>query len=82
MSEFKLMPCPFCGNNDPVLITRHGKDGFRDRYTVLCDYEHGGCGAEGSWYHYDFEAVEMWNRRADSTDIHYHLGDAEKEAEK
>jgi len=82
MSEFKLMPCPFCGNNDPVLITRHGKDGFRDRYTVLCDYEHGGCGAEGGWYHYDFEAVEMWNRRADGTDIHYHLGDAEKEAGK
>ena len=62
MSELK--PCPFCGSADaPRLYTRHGKDGWRDRYMVICDYEDGGCGSEGGWYTTDDEAVECWNRR-------------------
>ena len=60
--EYKLKPCPFCGT-EPTIIVRCGKDGWRDRYAVLCDYEHGGCGAESGWYHYESEAVEAWNRR-------------------
>ena len=62
MTERKLKPCPFCGN-EPTIIVRKGKDGWRDRYSVLCDYEHGGCGAESGWYHYETEAVESWNKR-------------------
>ena len=62
MSEIKLLPCPFCGT-EPTMIVRKGKDGWRDRYAVLCDYEHGGCGAEGGWYHYTEEAAAAWNRR-------------------
>ena len=61
-TETKLKPCPFCGN-EPTIIVRKGKDGWRDRYSVLCDYEHGGCGAESGWYHYESEAIEAWNRR-------------------
>ena len=42
-----------------------GKDGWRDRYTVVCRYDEGGCGAEGGMYHSAAEAAEAWNRRAD-----------------
>lgn len=60
-----LKPCPFCGMKDSIVfITRKGKDGWRDRYSVLCDYEDGGCGAESGWYHDRGEAVAAWNRRA------------------
>ena len=58
----ELKPCPFCGN-EPTIVIRKGKDGWRDRYSVLCDYEHGGCGAESGWYHYEAEAISSWNKR-------------------
>ena len=60
--DTKLKPCPFCGN-EPTIVVRKGKDGWRDRYSILCDYEHGGCGAESGWYHYKSEAIESWNHR-------------------
>lgn len=65
----KLKPCPFCGNKDVTLMTRRGKDGWRDRFFVLCDYNDGGCGASGGWYHYPDEAVEAWNRRVQNGEI-------------
>ena len=67
MTEPKLKPCPFCGN-EPTIVIRKGKDGWRDRYSVLCDYEHGGCGAESGWYHYESEAIEAWNKRTVEND--------------
>ena len=60
--EMELKPCPFCGE-DPQVIRIKGKDGWRDRFTVRCPYDHGGCGAEGGMYHYEEEAVEAWNKR-------------------
>lgn len=64
MSEYKLKPCPFCGSSDaPRLMTRHGKNGWRDRYYVICDYEDGGCGSSSGWYHTKPEAASFWNRR-------------------
>lgn len=65
MTERKLKKCPFCGN-EPTLIVRKGKNGWRDRYAVLCDYEHGGCGAESGWYHYEEETIKAWNCRVDN----------------
>lgn len=59
-----LKPCPFCGNKDVILMTRNGHDGWRDRFYVLCDYNDGGCGASGGWYHHPYEAGNAWNRRA------------------
>ena len=56
-------PCPFCGNPDVTLRRKAGEDGFRDRYYVLCDYDLGGCGAEGGWRHRPEEAVWCWNER-------------------
>lgn len=60
----KLKPCPFCGNeSSPRLVTIEGKDGWRDRYFVLCDYEEGGCGAGGGYRHYKEDAIYAWNER-------------------
>lgn len=61
-SEYTLKPCPFCGGEPTIRIFR-GKDGWRDRYAVLCRYDEGGCGAESGLFHYEAEAVEMWNMR-------------------
>ncbi len=58
----QIKPCPFCGNEGTVRIFR-GKDGWRDRYAVFCNYNEGGCGAESGLYHYEIEAIEAWNRR-------------------
>lgn len=63
MADTELKPCPFC-NNIPTIRIFVGKDGWRDRYAVLCRYDEGGCGAESGLYHYKEEAVEAWNRRA------------------
>ena len=59
----QIEPCPHCGNNQLELRTYPGKDGFRDRYAVLCSYDKGGCGAEGGHYHSIPEAIASWNRR-------------------
>ena len=62
-----IKPCPFCGETESVrLMNRVGKDGWRDRFYVLCEYDNGGCGAQSGWYHSVIEAVESWNQRADS----------------
>ena len=61
----ELKPCPFCGSKEaPALVTLDGKDGFRNRYYVVCYYWEWGCGASGGVYHSKDEAVEVWNRRA------------------
>ena len=61
----KIKKCPFCGNKvAPHLVTHTNEDGFRDRYSVLCDYRDGGRGADGPWYHSPEEAIEAWNTRA------------------
>lgn len=62
--EYHYNPCPFCGNTNPKPRRYKGRDGWRDRFAVLCRYDEGGCGAEGGRYHTLEEAVEAWNRRA------------------
>lgn len=62
----KLKPCPFCGSiYAPRRFVRRGKNGFRDSFMVFCDYQDGGCGASGGWYHHEGEAIEAWNMRTD-----------------
>ena len=61
----EIKPCPFCGNKEaPRIITRHGKDGWRDRFYVVCAWEDGGCGSASGWYYKKEEAASCWNRRA------------------
>lgn len=61
--DYSLKPCPFCEKKEPTIWVRVGRNGWRDRYCVLCDYDDGGCGSESGWYHSEAEAVECWNRR-------------------
>lgn len=61
--DARLRPCPFCGNGNVRMYRRPGKDGWLDRYYALCDYDDGGCGASGGWYHSPEEATDVWNRR-------------------
>ena len=69
MSEVDLYPCPFCGSkNAPRMMTRHGKNGWRDRYYVICDYADGGCGSSSGWYHNVVEAESCWNTRLGKED--------------
>lgn len=56
--------CPFCGFDSPEVRIIKGRDGWRDRYSVLCNYSEGGCGAEGGMYHTKAEAIAAWNNRA------------------
>ena len=68
--EINLKPCPFCGSSDaPRLYTRHGKDGWRDRYMGVCDYTDCGGGSSSDWYYYPVEAIERWNQRANSNNL-------------
>ena len=55
--------CPFCGNPELQLITIPGKDGFRTKFAVRCNYDEGGCGGAGGIYNTPEEAVAMWNQR-------------------
>lgn len=64
MDKIYMRACPHCGNPNPHLQLYPGKDGFRTRYAILCDYQEGGCGAEGGRYHSVAEAIEFWNARA------------------
>ena len=59
-----LKPCPFCGGSNSLSIAEHPQEGFGSRYSILCDYREGGCGADGPWYHSPEEAAWAWNRRA------------------
>lgn len=64
----ELKHCPFCGSGEaPKIVMLKGKDGFRNRYAVICYYWEGGCGAEGGIYHSEAEAIEAWNRRTNET---------------
>lgn len=46
-----------------MLMTKPGRNGFRDLYFVRCRYDEGGCGGEGGWRHSKEEAVNAWNKR-------------------
>ena len=62
--EEQLKPCPFCGEKEPVrLMVRLGKDGWRDRFYILCEYDSGGCGSQSGWYHTPNAAIDSWNIR-------------------
>lgn len=59
----RLRPCPFCGFDECEIRVAPGKDGWRTRYFVLCNYDEGGCGTAGGERHSVAEAVDCWNER-------------------
>lgn len=63
IDRFYPKKCPFCGSENPYMRIIGGQDGFRDQYCVICDYDAGGCGAEGGLRHDPDEALDAWNQR-------------------
>ena len=67
----KLKPCPFCGKTDTLRIT-YDFSNHKTYKQVVCDWNLDGCGASSGWRecHDDNdrtkEAVEAWNKRADT----------------
>ena len=70
--ETGLKPCRFCGGKKLVLTTSKGVQdcvNFGEcnecgYYTVVCDFNKGGCGASSGYRATKKEAIEAWNRRA------------------
>ena len=69
-----MKPCPFCGGTKLFVGTiaeiemqdeDHEDFAFnRQLYSVVCDYQEGGCGASvGGCRRSEQEAIEAWNRR-------------------
>lgn len=66
----ELKPCPFCGKSvaesgtiADLLITDDDWD--EAHYSVICNYNNGGCGMMlGYWYETEEDARNAWNRRA------------------
>lgn len=56
----ELAPCPHCGKYNIVFSMDEGCD----YWTLVCDAQNGGCGANCGYAPTKREAVEKWNRRA------------------
>ncbi len=59
----ELKPCPFCGGEAELYITKHIPSGFE--YTPRCKNK-SCCGRQTKKYLVKETAVAMWNRRADN----------------
>lgn len=66
--QIKLLPCPFCGNEDIEIEHRHTNDGrYLDGYMIyccMCDVEMTVCGDECASHKQD--AIDQWNTRTQS----------------
>lgn len=78
MSEIKLKPCPFCGNEKIEILTDNeinGLDDFNSNYNehpyflACCSTYVNDCGATGGEGKSVQEAIDKWNKRVD-TDEH------------
>lgn len=68
MDKVKLKPCPFCGKEVAKVVDQYElndlpDDGCIRMYTVVCDYDDGGCGATCGFTPRDYNAVKRWNVR-------------------
>ena len=59
----ELKPCPFCGGEAEMQVTKHIPSGFD--YTPRCKNT-SCCGRSTKKYTVRETAVAMWNRRADN----------------
>lgn len=75
----ELKSCPFCGKTvaNCCTVAECDMTDFDSadyiynsmHYTVVCNYNKGGCGASCGGYHSNEEsAIEAWNRRANEKD--------------
>lgn len=65
---FELQKCPFCGKSVATIWTMSEAhqlkyDEDRERYTVVCSWDNGGCGATCGFHDSVHRAVSRWNTR-------------------
>ena len=61
-----LKPCPFCGRNAAEIFTQSERDDIQcdpERYTIVCSWLEGGCGATCGFHDTVGMAVKIWNTR-------------------
>lgn len=64
-SKIDLLPCPFCGKLETLIMMYVPSEKHELVYHVVCDAINGGCGASTGWYHETpEEAAKAWNTRA------------------
>ena len=74
-SNVKLLPCPFCGEGEHLLVERLGGKVLHPRHRILC----GSCGASTAYTDRDFRA--KWNARASVEAAMLSLADALRDHE-
>ena len=67
--ELYLEPCPFCGEDVACLTTNIELNELEpheepERFTVVCDYQNGGCGAMSGYKETEEKAAKAWTTRA------------------
>lgn len=74
LEQNNFKECPFCGKTDATTITTcvemaecENFEGceVNGYYTVVCDFNKGGCGASCGYAPTKKEAEEKWNKRAE-----------------
>lgn len=67
----KLLPCPFCGKTDTLIMADDWDDlavldvepTSDNSFAVTCDFTAGGCGAQGGYRKTPEDAEAAWNTR-------------------
>lgn len=67
----KLLPCPFCGKTDTLIMADDWDDlavldvepTSDNSFAVTCDFTAGGCGAQGGYRKTPEDAEAAWNAR-------------------
>ena len=65
--SYLLQRCPFCGMDVATIWSTTDRDGEEHddvvQFTVVCDFQRNGCGANCGWHHDAAKAVSRWNTR-------------------
>lgn len=68
MPKIDLLPCPFCGKLETIImvdVPAEKHERVYLLYRVVCSFVNGGCGASTGWNHETPEdAAKEWNTRA------------------
>ena len=64
-----LQKCPFCGGDVGTIVNQYELNDYQENddavkmFTVVCDYDKGGCGATCGFHSSEYYAALAWNTR-------------------